>query len=127
MKLLLDTHALIWFFENSPKMPEKIFHVISSPTHQKYVCAISLWEIAIKTSIDKLSMKLTFEQLLRDIASSDLTVLHIFNEHLKGVTKLPPIHKDPFDRLIVAAAMAEGMTIVTADENIHKYDVLSIW
>ena len=72
MTYLLDTHALIWYFEDSPKIPEKTVQLIDSGTNQIYVCSASLWEIAIKTNIGKLKMDFSFDDLLGEIANSDL-------------------------------------------------------
>ena len=127
MKYLLDTHALIWYFEDSPKTPEKIVKLIDSNATHKYVCSASLWEIAIKTNIGKLDMNFSFDNLLREIANSNLTVLQIEDNYLRELAKLPLIHKDPFDRLVVATAMVENMAIITVDENIQKYDVRWVW
>ena len=81
MKCLLDTHALIWYFEDSPKIPEKIVRLIDSSFNRKYVCAVSLWEIAIKTNIGKLKMNFSFDDLLNEITNSDLVVLQIPDFH----------------------------------------------
>ena len=72
-------------------------------------------------------MRLSFDELLDTIESSELSVIPIENDHLKGLSKLPFIHKDPFNRLIIATALWERLTIVTIDENIQKYDVPWIW
>ncbi|MCL2195086.1 MAG: type II toxin-antitoxin system VapC family toxin [Oscillospiraceae bacterium] len=127
MNILLDTHALIWYVENSVHMPKGIVNLIEDPENNKFVCAISLWEIAIKTNLNKLGMSLSLDELIDEISGYDLTVLPIEGEHLKGIAKLPFIHKDPFDRLIVATAIAEELTIITADENMQKYDVSWLW
>jgi len=127
MNYLLDTHALIWYFENSPNIPEKTAKLIDNFTNNKYVCSASLWEIAIKTSIGKLDISLSFEKLLDEIRSSELIILQIEDSYLKLILNLPFIHKDPFDRIIISTALAEDLTIITVDENIHKYDVKWVW
>jgi len=127
MRYLLDTHALIWYFEDSSSIPEKIVAIIDSDVNNKFVCSASLWEIAIKMNIGKLKLSLSFDELLDEIASSDLIILQVENEYLKKISELPFLHKDPFDRLIVATALAENMVVITVDENIHKYDVSWVW
>jgi len=77
--------------------------------------------------LGKLELKSSFDKLLSDLNSTNINILHIENEYLQMLTKLPLIHKDPFDRLLVSTALSEGLTIVTADENIQKYDVPWIW
>jgi len=81
----------------------------------------------IKSNIGKLDMRLSFDELLDVIESGELPLIPIENDYLKVLSKLPFIHKDPFDRLIIATALREGLTIVTIDENIQKYDVPWIW
>jgi len=127
MRYLLDTHTLIWYFEESPSLPKATFKLIDNDEIEVYVCGVSLWEIAIKASIGKLEMRFSFDKLLRMLAYTNFTILHIADEHLKGIANLPHIHKDPFDRLLISTARSERMTIITIDENIHKYDVLSMW
>ena len=127
MKYLLDTHALIWYFEDSTDMPIRITNIIDDPLCQKFISVTSLWEISIKSNIEKLNMRLSFDELLDVIESSELFTLPVKNDHLKGLSKLPFIHKDPFDRLLIAAAIAEKMTLITIDENIQKYDVSWVW
>lgn len=127
MSYLLDTHVLIWYFEDSLNIQERIVKLIDSDANKKYICSASLWEIAIKTSIGKLDLKLSFNKLLKEIAHSDLVILQIEDEYLKRLSKLPFLHKDPFDRLIVSTALVDKLTIITADENIQKYNVPWVW
>ena len=127
MSYLLDTHVLIWYFEDSAELPIKIARIIDNPVCQKFICVASLWEVAIKFNIGKLDMRLSFNELLDTVESSELSVISIENDYLKGLSKLPFIHKDPFDRLIITTALSEGLTIMTVDENIQKYDVPWIW
>jgi len=127
MNYLLDTHALIWYFEDSTNMPVRIAKLIDNPAHHKFICVASLWEIAIKSNIGKLDMRLSFDELLDVISNSELTILPIESGYLKGLSKLPFIHKDPFDRLIIATALLEGLTIITVDENVQQYDVSWTW
>jgi len=127
MSYLLDTHALIWYFENSDDIPESIASLIDNPVHHKFISVVSLWEIAIKINMGKLNMRLSLDELLDVISNSELAVIPIEGSHLKGLSKLPYIHKDPFDRLLISTALMEDLTIITIDENIQKYDVLWVW
>ena len=127
MSYLLDTHALIWYFEDSADLPIKIARLVDNPVYQKFICVASLWEISIKSNIGKLDMRLSFDALLDTIENSELSVIPIKNDYLKRLSKLPFIHKDPFDRLIITTALSEGLTVMTVDENIQKYDVPWIW
>ena len=127
MRYLLDTHAIIWYFENSADLPQNIKEIIKTPENDVYVCSISFLEIAIKVNLGKLTLGFAFDELLADIKNRDFIILQIENEHLMEFLGLPFIHKDPFDRLIIASALAEDLTIITIDENIQKYDVKWEW
>jgi len=127
MKYLLDTHAIIWYFEDSSELPQKVAALVDSPEISIYICSVSLWEIAIKINIGKLKLNLAFGELLDNIKSRDFNILQIEDKHLKGLSKLPFLHKDPFDRLIISSAIAEDLTIITVDSNIQNYAVSWIW
>ena len=127
MKYLLDTHAIIWYFEDSPELPQKITELIDNPEISIYICSISFWEIAIKINSGKLKLNIAFDDLLINIKNRDFNILQIEDEHLNKLSKLPFLHKDPFDRLIISSALAEDLTIITIDGNIQKYDISWIW
>jgi len=127
MRYLLDSHAIIWYFEDYSALSALAGKIIESSENRIFISVASLWEIAIKISISKLVLKRGFEQLLADVRNGDYEILQIEDAHLRKLASLPFIHKDPFDRLIVSTALAEGMTLITADENIHKYAVPWIW
>ena len=121
MKYLLDTHVILWYFEDSDELSQKSEGIIDDPINSIYVSTASLWEVVIKISLGKLDVSL--EVLLNEIENAGFTVLQTENVYLRELLNLPQIHKDPFDRLFIATAISEKMTIVTIDENIQKYDV----
>ena len=125
MRYLLDTHALIWYSEHSGKLPRHIEEILDNPESIVYVSAASLWEIAIKVNLGKLD--LSFYNLLEELESVRFRILQVENVYLTKLLNLPRLHKDPFDRLIIATALAESLTLITADENIHAYDVDWVW
>jgi PIN domain nuclease of toxin-antitoxin system len=127
MKYLLDTHAVIWHFDDSPKLSEKIKEIIDNSENNICISSVSLWEIAIKINIGKLDLDFTLDELLIEIKENDFDILQIEDEYLQGLSSLPFIHKDPFDRLLIATAFAEDLTIITTDENIQKYDISWVW
>ena len=127
MRYLLDTHAIIWYVEDSSELPKKIADIIDNPENEIYISLISLWEIALKASLGKLDLKLPIDEFLINIRSRDFIFLQIKDEYLSRLLGLPFVHKDPFDRLIISSALAEDLTIITVDENIKKYDVSYIW
>ena len=127
MRYLLDTHVIIWMVEDSPSLPLAVKEIIKNPKNQVAISLISLWEIAIKMNIGKLTLNLTFDELVDVLRSGDFDFIQIEDEYLSGVLKLPLLHKDPFDRLLITTASTEHMTLVTRDENIQKYDISWVW
>ena len=127
MRYLLDTHVIIWMVEDSPNLPLAVKEIIKNPKNQIAISLISLWEIAIKMNIDKLTLNLTFDELVDVLRGGDFDFIQIEDEYLSGVLKLPLLHKDPFDRLLITTAIAEKMTFITMDENIRKYDISWVW
>ena len=126
-KYLLDTHTLIWLIEASSKISVEIRENLKFPGNLTFLSSASLWEIAIKMSIGKLELKLPFDKLLSDLRNTDIVILQLEDDYFRNLITLPLIHKDPFDRLLISTAIVEGLTIITADENIQKYDVSWIW
>ena len=127
MKYLLDTHTLLWYFENPARLSSEIVRIIDDAGNQIFISPVSFWEIAIKVNSGKLRLKLGFDELLDNIEAGNFTMVQIENEYFKKLAALPFIHKDPFDRMLISTALAENLTIITTDENIHKYDVKWVW
>jgi len=127
MKYLLDTHTLLWVTENSDKLTDTVISIITDPDAIKYISIASAWEVAIKSSTGKLQLHGGLSEFFRMIHTNNANILPINQQYLEKLANLPFIHKDPFDRLLIATALAEDMSILTADENIHKYNVSWIW
>jgi len=127
MKYLLDTCALILFFEDSVKLGEAAADIIEDTFARKYVSVVSLWEFAIKHGAGKLKFDGGLPQFHKLITQNGFTVLPITLPHLEQLIRLPNHHRDPFDRLLVATAQTGGMTIVTRDESIPLYAVRVLW
>ena len=120
MRLLLDTHAFLWWETEHARLSADQHAAISSITNQVYVSAVSAWEIAIKRASGKLSFR---GSVARAIEKHRFTGLPISVEHTEKAGSLPQFHRDPFDRLLVAQAQLEGLVIVTADPLIFRYQV----
>ncbi len=120
MNLLLDTHILIWALENNPALSDKAREAIIDGRNMVFVSAASVWEISIKTAMGKLEVP---NNLIEEIAIHRFTQLSMNFEHAKLAGELPDIHKDPFDRMLIAQAMIEKLTMVTQDNRIPKYGV----
>ena len=126
-RYLIDTHTAIWFFNGDQKLSEKAKQIICDRSNPIYLSVASAWEVAIKISIGKLDEIESVVNFLQDVKINDITILPINPSHLTILETLPKIHRDPFDRLIIATAIAEQMTLITADENIVKYEVPKVW
>ena len=124
MKLLLDTHAAVWFLSADPRLGANARSAIESPSNHTLLSAVIVWEIAIKRALGKLPIDDHYLQLLLDHGAEPLS---ISLDHARGVESLPPHHTDPFDRLLVVQAQAERATIVTQDPRIGAYHVSVLW
>jgi len=120
MNLLLDTHTLIWALEDNPALSTTAREAIVDGDNIVFVSAVSVWEISIKKMLGKLDAP---DTLLEEIESHRFTPLEITLEHSDRAGKLPPIHLDPFDRMLIAQAQSEQLTLVTRDVEIQKYQV----
>ena len=128
MNLLLDTHTILWALaDDEEKLSRRAKEAILSPGNQKFVSLASAWELAVKISISKLSFEGGVDNFMQQVDSSHFLMLPIDRTHIARVESLPFHHRDPFDRLLVASALCEGLAIVTADENMPAYGVPCIW
>jgi PIN domain nuclease of toxin-antitoxin system len=126
--LLLDTHVLIWTISASDRISAVARRAMSRSTAVLSVSIVSVWEIVLKHHAGKLRLHAALEEVVDQILyRSPWSILAMRPEHLPGLAALPALHKDPFDRLLIAQARYEGVAIVTADEHIKKYDVRTIW
>lgn len=128
MRLLLDTHAFLWFVTGDPQLSETALDAIAEPNHEILLSPASYWEIAIKVSLGKYALTAPFEKFIQQgIAGGDMTVLPIEVRHAAVLAALPRHHNDPFDRLIIAQGLAEQVPIVSADAALDAYAVQRLW
>lgn len=120
MKLLLDTHTLLWWLDNNPTLSTTAREAISLAENEVYVSAVTAWEIVIKSRLGKLRIP---ARLDKELAAHRFQPLPITLAHALAVDALPDHHEDPFDRMLIAQAMVEGLMLVTRDLNIRKYRV----
>ncbi|MGC8991012.1 MAG: type II toxin-antitoxin system VapC family toxin [Verrucomicrobiia bacterium] len=126
--MLFDTHALIWFAEGSPSLSETVKQVIASQAAKVFCSVASIWEMAIKLSLGKLRMSLNLEGGFdRLLEKNGFCLLPIECRHAARVTSLPWHHRDLFDRLLIAQAMIEGLSIISHDKQFDAYAVGRIW
>ena len=121
MRLLLDTHVLLWAAGDPRRLPADVHALMEEPTTELIFSAASLWEIAIKNSLGRSSFSVDPRLLRRNLLENDYRELSITGVHATAVDLLPPIHKDPFDRILVAQARTEGLTLLTADSTLARY------
>lgn len=128
MRLLLDTHTALWLFNEHKNLPAKVKDCLLDEMNLLYISVVSAWEVAVKTSLGKLmDFKGGVKTFLSAVNRHPITLITVLPRHVELVEFLPFIHRDPFDRLLIATALAERMAFVTADENIQKYDIPVVW
>ena len=123
MNYLIDTHIIIWHAENNPRLSREVVEILNNPINTIVVSYVSLWEIAIKQSIGKLSVEMTLSELEFSLQNNFFTLLDISVQHLERLQKLPFHHNDPFDRLLIAQAQEEDLTLISEDRNFKYYQV----
>jgi PIN domain nuclease of toxin-antitoxin system len=128
MKLLLDTHTFIWFVFNAPEMPAATRDLLEDAASELYFSHASVWEMAIKVSIGKLSFSTKVTDLVSHQAQQDdIQLLPTRLAHLELIETMPLHHKDPFDRLLIAQAQVENLTVVGVDAAFDPYGVKRLW
>ncbi len=113
MSYLLDTHSLIWFFEGSPKLPDGIRAIIADPENDIFLSVASLWEMAIKINLGKLTLAQPLEKVIDRLSEESIFLLDITPKQVLQVMVLPLHHRDPFDRMLVAQAMSLDFRLVS--------------
>jgi PIN domain nuclease of toxin-antitoxin system len=127
MNFLIDTHVLLWYLEGNNSPPPKIRTEIDNAENNIFISTASFWELAIKLASAKINIKITLAQIEEDIVKREFEVLNISFRHLDALMALPKVHGDPFDRLIMAQAISEGLTILSADRHFKDYPVNVVW
>jgi PIN domain nuclease of toxin-antitoxin system len=123
MKLLLDTHILLWFQAGELALPKAAEQAIRSEANEAYVSMVSFWEIGLKHSIGKLPLRMPLDAFFNTITDAPFQVLPLSRSHILAASGLPLHHRDPFDRMLIAQAMHEGMQLITVDAQFRAYEV----
>ena len=121
MKLLLDTHLLLWAAGEPKRLPKDIRTLLEDRDNELLFSAASLWEVAIKSGLGRKDFRVEARLLRRGLLDNGYSELPIVSEHVVAIESLPPIHKDPFDRVLVAQATVEGITLLTNDPVVAQY------
>ena len=123
MDLILDTHVLIWFSEDDRKLPLRIKEIIENEQNRLYVSIASLWEMAIKISLNKLEINNDLGWFIDRLLNNNINIIEIKIDHLRELLELDYIHRDPFDRLIISQCKFEKISIITHDDVFKKYNI----
>jgi PIN domain nuclease of toxin-antitoxin system len=118
MRFALDTHIFLWWLENPTLLSKEAIAAIKNGQNIIYISAAVIWEIAIKKSLGKIQIPNDINGVIQ---SNQFAELPITIAHAQVLEKLPPVHRDPFDRMLIAQSMHEGLTLITRDLDIHKY------
>ena len=121
MNLLLDTHVLLWAAGVPERLPDDVRALLEDQDAKLFFSAASLWEVAIKSGLGRADFRVDPRVLRRGLLENGYVELAVTGAHAVAVDLLPPIHKDPFDRLLIAQAGVEGLTLVTADQVVARY------
>jgi PIN domain nuclease of toxin-antitoxin system len=121
VKFLLDTHLLLWAAGEPKRLPKDIRTLLEDKDNELLFSAASLWEVAIKSGLGRKDFRVDAGLLRRGLLDNDYSELPIFSSHVIAINSLPPIHKDPFDRVLAAQATVEGITLLTNDPVVARY------
>jgi PIN domain nuclease of toxin-antitoxin system len=121
LNYLLDTHLLIWAANRNPRLPDDVAQIISRPDAALWVSVVSIFEVAVKRSLDRRDFRYQAGQLRAGLLANGYTELPVEGRHVLLLATLPLLHTDPFDRLLIAQAVAEGMMLLTADRKLEQY------
>jgi PIN domain nuclease of toxin-antitoxin system len=127
MKYLLDTHVLIWFLNGDKSLSTKARKAIESDNATNFISIASIWEIAIKLSLDRLSIKIPFEQLSNELDKNNFQILPITFNDTFVLSTLAFHHRDPFDRLIISQSVANDFTLISKDKEFSAYKIKLLW
>jgi PIN domain nuclease of toxin-antitoxin system len=128
MNVLLDTHAFLWAVTDDPRLTAAARAVFADSTNSLFLSVVSMWEIVLKAHAGKLQVKGSLARFFADqLARNRLSALGVSPQHVLRVAELPRLHRDPFDRLLVAQAQVENMLLLTADTQIRRYSVKVVW
>jgi PIN domain nuclease of toxin-antitoxin system len=128
MRLLLDTHVLLWWVDDDPQLSPEARRLIGDEQSDCYVSLVSAWEMAIKTATGKLRLRVSVQRYFQEhLVPNDFQLLPVGLDDVTAVETLPLHHRDPFDRLLIAQARYAGLTLVSADSAFDAYGVARIW
>lgn len=128
MNILLDSHTLIWFSQNSPQLSSSAIKILEDRNNLLFLSLVSVWEIQIKVQLGKLNLDISLSEIVKDQTKiNDVQILPMKLSHIWTLDTLPYYHKDPFDRLLISQAITENLIILGVDSVFDAYPVQKIW
>jgi PIN domain nuclease of toxin-antitoxin system len=127
MKFLLYTHTFLWFISGDNLLSKRAKDAIESAESHSYLSIASLWEIGIKTRLNKLNIGMPFKDLKKQIDKNGFEILPVLFSHIEIISELPVHNQDPFDRLLIAQCKTGQLTLITKDEKIKPYNIQTLW
>jgi PIN domain nuclease of toxin-antitoxin system len=128
MNILLDSHTLIWFSQNSPQLSSSAIEILENRNNLLFLSLVSVWEIQIKVQLGKLNLDISLSEIVKDQTKiNDVQILPMKLSHIWTLDTLPYYHKDPFDRLLISQAITENLIILGVDSVFDSYPVEKIW
>jgi PIN domain nuclease of toxin-antitoxin system len=128
MRVLVDSHTLLWSSDDPAKVPAPAMSVLQNPANELLISAATIWEVAIKVALGRLPLSLPYRQWMdKAIADQGLIILAVTLDHTERLISLPFHHRDPFDRLLISQALSEGTPLVSGDAVFDAYGVKRIW
>ncbi len=127
MTYLIDTHTLLWYFKGDSQLSKTANDILENEEQKKYVSIVSLWEIAIKLNIEKLQLDYPFADIEHKLSFENIRILQTNFLHTQQLLILPLLHRDPFDRMIIAQSITENLTVISKDKNFSLYPIKLLW
>ena len=127
MKLLLDTHTFIWWASEPEQLSANAISLLEDEHNQPVISVVNIWEIQIKDVVGKMNLNFSLEEIIKTYRENEIDILPIYQSHVLRLRSLPDHHRDPFDRILVAQALVENMTIISKDAKIKQYPVTVVW
>jgi PIN domain nuclease of toxin-antitoxin system len=127
MGYLIDTHIFLWFISGDKKLPKALRQKIEDINTPCFISIASFWEITIKKQLGKLELNMSLKELFKYADRNNIELIQIAYDHLNQLSKLPNIHSDPFDRLIISQVISEKLTLLSVDEKLRSYKVKVEW
>lgn len=127
MKLFLDTHTFIWWNSDPEQLSSRALSLLEDETNIPVISVVNIWEIQIKTAAGKMDLNVPLAQIVEAYTGNNIEILAIAANHVLQLNNLPDYHRDPFDRILVAQALVEKMTLISKDPKIRLYPVPVVW